>query len=55
MVKLGEIGKFVFGLEFISGFAIGLTFYWEANAAILEFGIVRIIIDWDVDESGFFD
>lgn len=51
MIKLGEIGKYVFGLEFISGFAIGLTFYWEAQAAILELGIVRIIIDWDIDES----
>ena len=53
MIKLGEIGKYVFGLEFISGFAIGLTFYWEAQAAILELGIVRIIIDWDIDEASW--
>lgn len=51
MLKLGEIGDYVFGLEFISGFAVGLTFYWQAQAAILELGIVRIIIDWDVDEA----
>ena len=51
MIRLGEIGRYVFGLEFISGFAIGLTFYWEAQAAILELGIVRIVIDWDTDES----
>ena len=50
MIRLGEIGRYVFGLELISGFAIGLTFYWEVQAAILELGIVRIIIDWDTEE-----
>jgi hypothetical protein len=39
----------------ISGFAVGLTFYWESEAAILELGIIRIVIDWDPDESKFFD
>ena len=51
MVKLGEIGDYVFGIEMLVGFAVGLTFYWEANAAILELGIIRIVIDWDVNES----
>jgi hypothetical protein len=51
MIRLGEIGDYVFGIELISGFAVGLTFYWESQAAILELCIVRIIIDWDTDES----
>jgi hypothetical protein len=49
MIKLGEIGDYVFGLEAITGFAVGLTFYFEINAAILELGVFRIIIDWDVE------
>jgi hypothetical protein len=51
MVKLGEIGDYVFGLELIVGFAVGLSFYWKSNAALLELGFFRIIIDWDVDEA----
>jgi hypothetical protein len=51
MLKLGEIGDYVFGLELVSGFAIGLSFYWESKAAILELGIFRIVIDWDIDEA----
>lgn len=51
MIKLGEIGDYIFGAELLVGFAVGLTFYWEAQAAILELGIVRIVIDWDTYES----
>lgn len=50
MVKLGEIGNYVFGVEAVVGFAVGLTFYFESNAAILELGIIRVIIDWDTEE-----
>jgi hypothetical protein len=49
MIKLGEIKDCVFGLEIITGFAVGITFYLESSAAILELGIFRIIFDWDVE------
>jgi hypothetical protein len=51
MLKLGEIGNCVFGAELIVGFAVGLTFFLENNAAILELGFFRIVIDWDVNET----
>lgn len=53
MLSFGPFGKseLLINIEPIVGFGIGLHFYFESNAAILELGIVRIIFDWPHDES----
>lgn len=53
MLSFGPFGKseLLINIEPIVGFGIGIHFYLESNAAIIELGFVRVILDWPSDET----
>ena len=53
MLSFGPFGKseLLINIEAIVGFGIGVHFYFESNAVIIELGIIRVILDWLSDES----
>jgi len=40
----------VVNIEPIVGFSVGITFYFDRQAAILEIGIIRFIFDWQAQD-----